>query len=52
MTSVKGGRVCVICCGVENARVIDEEGKQVLAVKEDGGIAFQTEEGKTYQFVF
>lgn len=50
--SCKGGEVCVLCEGVEGARVTDSQGKEITTFAKDGGVAFQTQEGVLYRLKF
>ena len=50
--SCKGGEVCVLCEGIEKARITDNNGREVITFTRNGGIAFQTEEGVSYHLSF
>ena len=52
LLSVKGGEICVICQGIENACVTDAEGREISTHTKKGGIAFSTEKGKSYRLDF
>ena len=48
ITSVKGGRVCIVCRGVKNATIVDNEEKTVDAIRETDMLTFSTQEGRMY----
>ena len=52
LLSVKGGEICVVCQGIENACVTDAEGRKIFTHTKKGGIAFSTEKGKSYRLDF
>ena len=52
LLSVKGGEICVVCQGIENACVTDAEGREISTHTKKGGIAFSTEKGKSYRLDF
>lgn len=48
ITSMKGGKLCLVCRGVEDVTVIDEEGICLSPLKEVDMLTFTTQAGRTY----